>query len=166
MSERLEVVHPSTADLFVYGRPIEIRFGDTDAMGHVNNAAYVTYFEAGRAGYFKAVTGRGFEDTLEEAASVVVASLRIDYRAPAFFGEGLELACRTTWAGRSSFGMAYRLSAAADARDGPGRLVAEGDSVQVFVERRSGRATRLPADFLALVAAFEGRPIPPRPAAG
>lgn len=149
---------------FVFSRPIEIRFGDTDAMGHVNNATYLTYLEAGRAGYFKAVTGRGFEETLRGAASIVLADVHLDYRAPAFFGEELELACRTTWVSRSSFGMEYRLTAAADSPYGPGRLIADGDSVQVFYDPQAQRPTRLPADFLRGIEAFEGRPIPPRPA--
>ena len=42
---------------FRYRRPIEVRFGDTDAMGHVNNAAYLTYCEMARAGYYETVTG-------------------------------------------------------------------------------------------------------------
>lgn len=146
-----------------YERPIEVRFGDTDALGHVNNAVYLTYFEAARAGYFRAVTGRGFEETLDDPVSIILANTRIDYRAPAYFGEGLRLACRTVWVGRSSFAMAYRLTAAADSPRGPDRLIADGDSVQVFYDYRAGRPSPMPADFLARVEAFEGRPVPPRP---
>ena len=153
-------------DRFAYWRPIEIRFGDTDAMGHVNNAAYATYFEAGRAGYYRAVTGRGFQETLEAGASFALASVRIDYRSPAFFGERLVLGCGTTWVGRSSCGMAYRLTAADDPVRGAGRLVAEGDSVQVFFDPRTGRAIRLPRDFVERVAVFEGHPLAVRPGRG
>ena len=45
---------------FAYEHPIEIRFVDTDAFGHVNNAVYLSYFEAARAGYYAAVTGIPF----------------------------------------------------------------------------------------------------------
>jgi len=34
---------------FAYEHPIEVRFADTDAFGHVNNAVYLTFFEAARA---------------------------------------------------------------------------------------------------------------------
>ncbi len=40
--------------------PIEVRFGDTDALGHINNATYLTYFEAARAGYYEALMGTPF----------------------------------------------------------------------------------------------------------
>ena len=36
-------------DPFTY--PIHIRFGDTDALGHVNNAVYMSYFESARLAY-------------------------------------------------------------------------------------------------------------------
>ena len=37
---------------FRYQHPIEIRFVDTDALGHVNNAVYLSYFEMARGGYY------------------------------------------------------------------------------------------------------------------
>jgi len=45
---------------FRYGHTVEVRFRDTDALGHVNNAVYLTYFEAARAGYYRALTGATF----------------------------------------------------------------------------------------------------------
>ncbi len=37
---------------FRYRHPIEIRYNDTDALGHVNNAVYFSYFEMARSGYY------------------------------------------------------------------------------------------------------------------
>ncbi|MDA0882981.1 MAG: thioesterase family protein, partial [Bacteroidetes bacterium] len=34
---------------------IEVRFRDIDAMGHVNNAVYLSYFEQARIGFFNAI---------------------------------------------------------------------------------------------------------------
>ena len=45
---------------FAYEHPIEVRFVDTDAFGHVNNATYLSYFEAARAGYYAKVAGQPF----------------------------------------------------------------------------------------------------------
>ena len=45
---------------FRFEHPIEVRFVDTDAFGHVNNAVYLSYFEAARAGYYAEVTGTPF----------------------------------------------------------------------------------------------------------
>jgi len=42
----------------VYETELQLRFGDTDAMGHVNNAKVVTYLELGRMRFFADVLGR------------------------------------------------------------------------------------------------------------
>ncbi|HEX9204454.1 MAG TPA: nitroreductase family protein, partial [Candidatus Deferrimicrobiaceae bacterium] len=46
-----------TAPAKLYETDLQIRFGDTDAMGHVNNAKVVTYLELGRVGFFADVVG-------------------------------------------------------------------------------------------------------------
>ena len=43
---------------FRFSVPIEVRFRDLDAIGHVNNAVYLTYLEQARLGYWKHITGR------------------------------------------------------------------------------------------------------------
>ena len=45
---------------FRYRHSIEIRYNDTDALGHVNNAVYFSYFEMARGGYYTAVVGHPF----------------------------------------------------------------------------------------------------------
>ncbi len=39
--------------------PIQIRWRDLDALGHVNNAVYLTYFELARLAYIRALLGEG-----------------------------------------------------------------------------------------------------------
>ena len=147
---------------FHYEHPIEVRFVDTDAFGHVNNAVYLSYFEAARAGYYQTVTGNPF-GTGESAAehTFVIAEAHVTYRQPAFFGETLIVGVRFEWTAKSSFGLEYRVraekSAVADAR-----LVADGATTQVMFDLTRGRVTRVPADLLALCEAYEGRVIPRR----
>ena len=151
----------SPSGAFRYQHRIEVRFRDTDALGHVNNAVYLTYFEAARAGYYRAVTGSTFGFG-EEAQHFIIASASVNYRAPAFFGETLLVECRIGWASRSSFSLEYRLSA--EASDiAAARQVADGESVQVMYDFATSRATRVPADLLQSFAAYEGRAVPPRP---
>jgi acyl-CoA thioester hydrolase len=144
---------------FRYEHPVEVRFVDTDALGHVNNAVYLSYFEAARAGYYAAVAGSPF-GTGEAAAerTFVVAEAHVVYRAPAFFGETMIVGCRFDWTGRSSFGLAYRVRAEASPV-GSARLVADGESVQVMFDLERGRVMRVPADLLAQFEAYEGRAI-------
>jgi acyl-CoA thioester hydrolase len=161
MSSRLE----SPTGEFLYEHPIEVRFVDTDALGHVNNAVYLTYFEAARAGYYAAVAGSPF-GTGENAAerTFVIAEASLVYRRPAFFGETLRVGCRFAWASRSSFGLEYRVRAEASPV-AEARVVADGSSTQVMFDLRRSRVMRVPPDLLELFEAYEGRSIPRRPTA-
>ena len=147
---------------FRYRHPIEIRYVDTDALGHVNNAVYFSYFEAARAGYYRHVTGHPF-GTGPGAGELtfVIAEAHITYRSPARFGEPLACWCRVSWVGRSSFGLEYRVTADASPL-GEARTVAEGSSVQVFLDLSSGTVWRMPAGLRERIADFEGRELPRR----
>jgi acyl-CoA thioester hydrolase len=147
---------------FRYEHPIEVRFADTDALGHVNNAVYLSYFEAARAGYYAAVTGAPFGtgDSASER-TFVIAEAHVVYRAPAFFGESLLVGCRFGWTGRSAFGLDYRVRASASAV-APARTVADGESVQVMFDFANSRVRRVPADLLELFERYEDRQIPRR----
>jgi acyl-CoA thioester hydrolase len=149
---------------FAYGHPIEIRYGDTDALGHVNNAVYLSYFEATRGGYYAAVTGHAFgSGPGAEQRIFVIASAQVTYRSPARFGEPLTCWCRAGWLGRSSFSLEYRLEAHASPV-GAARTIAEGSTVQVFFDLAAGRVMRIPADLVERLSDFEGRALPTRAA--
>ncbi|HEY7599125.1 MAG TPA: thioesterase family protein, partial [Candidatus Limnocylindrales bacterium] len=131
-------------------------------LGHVNNAVYLTYFEAARAGYYAAVAGAPF-GTGEKAGerTFVIAEAHIVFRRPAFFGETVLVGCRFAWTSRSSFGIEYRVRAEASPVAEP-RLIADGDSVQVMFDLARNRVMRVPDDLLHMFEAYEGRPIPRR----
>ena len=144
---------------FRYEHPIEVRFVDTDALGHVNNAVYLSYFEAARAGYYAKVSGEPF-GTGERAAerTFVVAEAHVVYRAPAFFGETLVVGCRFSWTARSSFGIEYRVRAE-ESPVAPARLIADGRTTQVMFDFARQRVIRVPADLLEIFEVFEGHPL-------
>ncbi len=135
---------------------------DTDAFGHVNNAVYLSYFEAARAGYYATVTGTPFMTGAHGTKhAFVIAEARISYRAPALFGETLLVACRFGWTSRSSFGLEYRVHAPQSAI-APARLVADGETVQVMFDLARSRISRVPADLIAQFETYEGCAIPRR----
>jgi acyl-CoA thioester hydrolase len=154
---------PEPAGVFRYRHPIEVRFVDTDALGHINNATYLSYFEAARAGYYLAVMGTPFGvGEGAERYTFLIAEARITYRAPGLFGEPVTVECRVSWASRSSFGIEYRVLAGASAV-GEARLLADGDTVQVMFDVKRERVGRVPPDLLERFAAFEGHAIGSRP---
>lgn len=126
--------------------PVEVRFRDCDAMGHVNNAVYLTYLEQARFAYWKAADiGR-----LAGDVSYIIARVEIDYRAPATTGEALDVAIAVTRLGRASFTMVYEI------RNPEGRLVATATSVQATYDYSVGRTVPLSDAIKRRIAEFEG----------
>jgi len=151
---------------FRYRHPIEIRYGDTDALGHVNNAVYLSYFEMARGGYYTAVTGLPFgTGPAAERRTFVIAEAHVAYRSPALYGEALSCCCRVGWVGRSSFGLEYRLEVT-DPAAAAVRVVADGSTVQVLYDLVAARVRRMPPELLASLSSYEGRALPGRPAGG
>ena len=97
MASRIEVP-PDPRDLpgeFAHRLEVVVRFGDTDAMGHANNARFLTYCESARIDYWETATGEPFGlATHGESESMILAEIRVTFRSPAFFGEVLTVESR------------------------------------------------------------------------
>jgi acyl-CoA thioester hydrolase len=142
---------------FRFRRPIEVRFADTDAMGHVNNASYLTYCEIARAAYYEAVTGDPLPLGAHGASEgMILAEARIAYRSPAFYGETLTIEARVGRIGRSSFTQEFRLTAPTS-RVAPARLIAVSESIQVMYDYTAERPIPVSPELAAAMEAFEGR---------
>jgi acyl-CoA thioester hydrolase len=143
---------------FAHRRVIEVRFADTDAMGHVNNAAYLTYCEIARAAYYEAVTGEPLPLGVHGAEEgMILAEVRMTYRATAFYGETLTVETRVGRIGRSSFSMEHRITAP-ESRYGAARLVATADSVLVSYDYAAERPIPVPDRLRRGIETFEGGP--------
>ncbi|MEO8208597.1 MAG: thioesterase family protein [Chloroflexota bacterium] len=142
---------------FAHAHAIAIRLADTDAMGHVNNAAYLTYLEIGRAAYYERVTGEPFQLGVHGAEeAMILAEIRVTYRSQAYYGETLLVETRVERIGRTSFNMAHRLTAP-ESRYGAARLIAVADSVLVSYDYSNERPIPVPPSLSAALEAFEGR---------
>jgi acyl-CoA thioester hydrolase len=133
--------------------PIEVTFRDTDAMRHANNAVYLTWFENGRIGYWRAMTEPHGESADYAAVPFVLARAEIDFRAPAFVGDRLELGVRLSRLGSRSFDFDYRLVRPAD-----GTVLAVGSTVQVMYDYRQGSSIDMPTEFRARLVEIDGEP--------
>jgi acyl-CoA thioester hydrolase len=119
-----------------------VRFRDLDALGHVNNAVFLTYFESARIAYWLHTTRRQGLGALD----MVLARAEIDYRSPLKYGESVEMSVGCTSIGRSSFVLE------ADMHErGSGRLVAESRKVLVSYDYAAGRSRPLPEDVRRLI---------------
>ncbi|MES0874685.1 acyl-CoA thioesterase [Sinimarinibacterium thermocellulolyticum] len=79
--------------------PEHVRFADLDLIGHVNNKAYATYAESGRAAFLRHI-GLWRPDAARQS---VVVRLQIDYRQELHYPAELRIGVRVLDIGRRSF---------------------------------------------------------------
>lgn len=123
-----------------YAHVDKVRFGDLDAMRHVNNVAFLTFFEDARIQYIAELIGN--DPTTRRGFGLIFAECRINYRAPAFFDEEIRTCIRPGEVRRSSARLEFAMFAAGDER-----LLADGYGVVVGYDYAAGRAMPLPAAF-------------------
>ena len=124
----------------VYETELQLRFGDTDAMGHVNNAKIVTYLEFGRMQFFAEVMAA---ERVEDIR-FILAEVSCRYRIPILLHDRVHVRMHITDVHRSSFRFRYDLC---DPRDG--RVFVEAETVQVMYDYTTGRPVPIDAGFLA-----------------
>lgn len=132
---------------------VEPRFRDTDAMGHVNNAVYVTYLEVARQSYWQRMTASNDYGNVP----FVVARIELDLRSPLLVREIVRIFLRTNWISRSSFEMAYALHE----RSG-GRLIASARTVLVTYDYTRDASMPVPDWVRQGIEKMEGGPLPGR----
>ncbi|GAB4233740.1 MAG: hypothetical protein OHK0028_09640 [Deltaproteobacteria bacterium] len=131
----------------VYETEVQLRFGDTDAMGHVNNAKVVTYLELGRVRFFADVMGA---ERVEDIR-FILAEVSCRYRIPILLHDRVFLRMHITDVSRSSFRFRCELF---DPRDG--RVFVEAETVQVMYDYAAGRPVPVDPDFLSKAKEYIG----------
>lgn len=139
----------SMADFHFY-HLIEIRYGDLDPQGHVNNAKFLTYMEQARVFYFKQL--RLWEGGSFLNFGVILADLQITFKKAIQFGDPIRVGVRVTQIGNKSMTSEYRIE---DARDAS--LFASGTSVLVAYDYHNKRSISIPQEWRNLIMQFEGQ---------
>lgn len=124
---------------------LEVPYGDIDAMGHLNNVAYLRYLEWARQKYWLAM--RRSDDFWK--IDFVVARAEIDYRASAHMGDVLEIEIHVSRLGRSSFDFSYRVTGSG------GALLAEAKTTQVCYDWETRASKPLSEERRREIEAFE-----------
>jgi acyl-CoA thioester hydrolase len=132
---------------WAYAHLDRVRFGDLDAMRHLNNVAFLGFFEDARVAYVRSLLGDDGPPT-RSGFGLIFAECQIHYRAPAFLGEEIRTSIRPVEVARSSVRLAFAMHATAGER-----LLAEGYGVVVGYDYGAGRTMPLPDEFKARLAA-------------
>ena len=112
-----------------------IRFRDIDALDHVNHAVMLTYAETVRCDWFQDVAGYPSMANLP----FIIASARIEYKAPIAKSDPVELALWTSRMGDKSWDFSYEIRHAATKA-----VYATVVTVQVAYDYRARRTQAIP----------------------
>ncbi len=126
----------------VFVSRVPIRWGDMDAMGHVNNSVFFRYMEQARIEWYTHL-GRGENAGVE----TVVVHNHCTYYAPVAYPGELEIRTYAGSPGRSSFDVVQEIRRT----DKPDTICAVGGSKVVWVNRETGKSTPLPAAIRQLM---------------
>ena len=86
---------------------IQIRYADLDALGHVNNSNYLTYFEIARVHYFNELLGKDWDWRNE---GIILANSSLEFLKPLLIQHEAEVKISTLSVGTKSFELYYEIS--------------------------------------------------------
>ncbi|MFQ5613711.1 MAG: acyl-CoA thioesterase [Anaerolineae bacterium] len=132
--------------------PMQVRFAETDAQGHVFFGEYFTYFDESMMAYFQAI-GCSWQDLLEAGIDTYYVDAGCQYKSPAYFGEMLHIHARMRQIGNTSFSVEFAIL-----KENSEALVATGHITAVTVNKETGQPLRVPERLRDAVAAYEANP--------
>ena len=127
---------------------IDVQWRDMDALGHVNNAEYIRWFESARIEALMRVRLTENSGTLSNAKRLgpILASISCNYYVPVVFPDRVEIGAYVTRIGTSSFNLAY-----VAVRQSDNLVVARGDSVVVQFDYAAQKTAPLNAETRAAI---------------
>ena len=123
----------------VHVERIPIRWGDMDAMGHVNNTVYFRYMEQARIGWFDALVP---EEAAWKSTGIVIANASCNFKRPINYPGTVEVKVYARAPGGSSVGTFYELRVDEDQQ-----IYADGEAVVVFIDMGTQKPVRIPEDI-------------------
>src|SRR5512147_2175871 len=130
--------------------PVEVRYGDLDPQGHVNNAKHLTYFEQARIAYMIEL-GLFTKDQSFMKIGVIVADVHITYLAPIYFGQNIKIGVRTARIGNKSMTWEQNIMEADS-----GKELSKGELVIVTYDYEIEKTISIPQEWRERIMQFEG----------
>jgi len=157
MSARREQRAPVDVATLPHWTQVEVRYGDLDVQGHVNNAVYFTYFEQGRVSFFSELRRLGQAGGRDSASSAgdrgepaevtlspaditfVIVSASCRYRQPIVGLAPVYVGVGTGHVTHATVELRYAVCAAPR-----GMVFATGETLLASVDLATGRPRALP----------------------
>jgi acyl-CoA thioester hydrolase len=134
---------------FRFYQPIQVRYNDIDAQGHVNNARYITYIEYARFRYITELglwDGKSFMDL-----GLIVADCHINYRAPIKLDQHIRIGTRVSRIGNKSLEFSSIIE-----EEGTAKVMATAETVMVSYDYHTEATKPVPDDWRKKISHFEG----------
>ncbi len=128
---------------------IEVRYGDLDPQGHVNNAKFLSYLEQGRIFYLKQL--KLWEGGSFMNLGIILADVQMTFRKAIQFGDPVRVGVRISRIGNKSMTSEYCIEDARDANE-----FATGSSVLVAYDYHNNRSVSIPEEWRKAILQFEG----------
>lgn len=134
---------------FRFYYPIQVRYGDIDAQGHVNNARTVSFLEQARFMYLIETglwDGKSFIDL-----GWIVADLHLTYLAPIFLRQKVRVGARAARLGNKSMTYEYLIE-----DETTGQALAKAETVMVAFDYHTQKSMPIPAAWREKILQYEG----------
>ena len=135
---------------FRFYHPIEVRYGDLDPQGHLNNSKHFTYFEQARVAYMIEL-GLFTKDRSFLEIGVIVADVHITYLEPVYFGQNIKVGVHAAKMGTKSMTWEQNIVDADTDKE-----LARGEVVIVTYDYKEEKTTPIPQKWREKITEFEG----------
>jgi acyl-CoA thioester hydrolase len=135
---------------FRFFHPTEVRYGDLDPQGHLNNAKYLTYFEQARVHYWVNLGLFGKDQSFMEIG-VIVVDIHITYHAPVRWGDPVKTGVKISKIGNKSMTVEQAL-----VNGETGEILASGTVTLVGFDYEEEKSIPIPEAWREKFSEFEG----------
>lgn len=139
-------------NLFNHKVPIQIRFGDTDMLGHINNSNYLSYMELARMSYITAVLKNKLDWNKE---GFIQANAIVNFVVPIHVDDKVDVFIRVSKIGSKSITLDYLFNKTD--RNGKESIAANGSTVIVAFNYSSNESITVPESWRKMIEEFERR---------
>lgn len=134
---------------FHFYHPIEVRYGDLDPQGHVNNAKFLTYFEQARLAYWIQM-GLFTKDQSFMELGIILADVHITYLEPVYYGQNIKVGVHVSKLGNKSMTWEQNI-----VDTDTGKELAKGEVVIVAYDYKAEKTISIPQEWREKISKFE-----------
>lgn len=124
---------------------VTVRFGETDALGHINNTSYFIYLEEARVRFFEKV-GYSMDP---KGWNFILASTKCDFINQGYFNQDLTIKSYVSKIGTKSFQIEHEICCT-----NTDHLIARGNAIIVYFNFEKQQSEPLPDNLKESLQSF------------